>query len=248
MELYGLIGKGISHSFSPDFFNKKFARMGLDAQYRLFDLPRIDDLPALIDENPELVGLNVTIPYKQLVSPYLQNIGNCANFTGSVNTIKIDRRGKKPILTGYNTDIIGFEKSLLALIHGRSQMKALVLGTGGSARAVWYVLRKLGIFFFAVTRTPQKINQLGYHWIDGTTMADYQLIINTTPLGMFPNVETCPDIPYHLLTPNHLLFDLVYNPEETLFLQKGKKQGAQTMGGLKMLEYQAEASWKIWKR
>ncbi len=222
--------------------------MDLDAQYRLFDLPHIDDLPALIDENPDLVGLNVTIPYKQLVSPFLTNMGNCATYTGSVNTIKIDRGGKKPILTGYNTDIIGFEKSLLELIHGRTQMKALVLGTGGSARAVWYVLRKLGVFFYAVTRTPQKINQLGYHWIDGTTMADYQLIINTTPLGMFPNIQTCPDIPYHLLTPNHLLFDLVYNPEETLFLQKGKKQGAQTMGGLKMLEYQAEASWKIWKR
>jgi shikimate dehydrogenase len=248
MKLYGLVGRGISHSYSPDFFKKKFAELGLDADYQLFDLKQVDELPELIESLPDLQGINITIPYKRMVSPILGVTDESVCYTGSVNTIKIERTQKGTVLKGFNTDIVGFEHALLPLIRGRNGIKALVLGTGGSSRAVAYVLRKYGIFFYSVTRNPQKIHQMAYHWMDSDVMNDFQLIINTTPLGMTPYIDACPDIPYHLLTRNHILFDLVYNPEETLFLKKGEMQGATTMGGRQMLVAQAEASWKIWKR
>ena len=248
MKLFGLVGRGISHSYSPNFFKKKFADIGLDADYQLFELKQVDELPELIESQPDLWGLNVTIPYKRMVSPLLDFIDVSASYTGSVNTIKIERTPTGTLLKGFNTDIVGFEHSLLPLIRSRKSIKALVLGTGGSSRAVAYVLRKFGVFFYHVTRSPQKIHQMGYHWMDADVMNDFHLIINTTPLGMTPYIDSFPDIPYHLLTRNHILFDLVYNPEETAFLKKGKGQGASTMGGLQMLSAQAEASWKIWKR
>ncbi len=247
MELYGLVGRGISHSYSPDFFRKKFARLGLAADYKLFDLNDIDQFPALVASNPNLKGVNITMPYKRMISNFIDVLDVSVQYTGSINTIKIDRSASGTILKGYNTDIIGFEKSLLPLLKGRC-VKALILGTGGSSRAVSYVLRKYGIFFYHVTRDPKKIHQMGYHWMDTEMMNEFHLIVNTTPLGMTPNDETFPDIPYHLLTPNHILFDLVYNPEETMFLKKGKMRGATVLGGLQMLNDQAEASWKIWKR
>ena len=248
MELYGLIGKEINHSSSPEFFKKKFARLGLRADYRLFPLENIDQLPGLIVTQPDLKGLNVTIPYKRLVSRFLQEITSTALYSGSVNTIQIKRDRKISRLIGYNTDIFGFEKSLLPFIKGRKNLKALILGDGGSSRSVSYVLRKLGIIFIHVSRTPQKVSQISYQWITPDIMASCHLIINTTPLGMTPHVETLPDIPYSLITPDHLIFDVVYNPMETAFLRRAREQGAQIKGGLEMLEFQAEASWKIWKK
>jgi shikimate dehydrogenase len=248
MELYGLIGKEINHSFSPDFFKKKFAQLKIDAEYRLFPLENIDQLPQLLATNPKLRGLNVTIPYKRMVSPYLHEVESSALYSGSVNTIKIEQNSKSTRLIGHNTDIVGFEKSLLPFIKGRKNLKALVLGNGGTSRAIAYVLRKLGIIFLYVSRTPQKVSQIGYNWVTPEVISEYKLIINTTPLGMFPNVDAQPEILYSAITPDHLVYDVVYNPIETNFLRLAREQGARTKGGLEMLELQAEASWKIWKK
>lgn len=237
---YGLIGKKLSHSFSADFFNRKFKREKIEAEYLNFELPTIKAIEMIFVEYPNLRGLNVTIPYKEAVVPYLDELSPAAEEAGAVNTIQF--KGHKRI--GHNTDVIGFEASLKPLLKPYHQ-KALVLGTGGAAKAVVYVLRKLGIAYQLVSRKAGA-NQITYDEVTPKTIEEYSLIINTTPLGMAPHLDAAPELPYEAIGPRHLLYDLIYNPEATLFLQKGKAQGAPTKNGLEMLEKQALAAWGIW--
>lgn len=237
MKQFGLLGYPLGHSFSRAFFTDKFAREGIDAEYLNFELPDIAALPALIAEHPALCGFNVTIPYKQAVIPYLDDLSSEASAIGAVNTVKID--GNR--LIGHNTDIIGFRDSLRPLLQPH-HTRALVLGTGGASRAVVHALDTLGITWRYVSRK----GSFSYSALTPAILASYTLIINCTPLGMSPNIDNCPDIPYEALTPRHLLFDLVYNPEETLFLRRGRERGAVTKNGLEMLHLQALAAWRIW--
>ena len=241
--LYGLLGKSISHSFSPDYFNNKFLREKIDAEFVLFDIQSIDELPGLLKKNPGLKGFSVTIPYKQAVLGYLNDISPEAREIGAVNCVKVSESG----LEGYNTDVIGFKKSLEPLIEGETDLKALILGTGGAAKAVAFVLTALGISFDFVSRRGNN-QALSYNALGKTIVESSRLIINTTPAGMFPMVDAAPAIPYQYLTKHHLLYDLIYNPEETLFLKKGRRKGAVTKNGLEMLHLQAEAAWEIWQR
>lgn len=240
MNRYGLIGKTLGHSFSQRYFTEKFAREGLDARYDNYEMPSADGVVDLIASTPELVGLNVTIPYKQDVIPLLRSLDPDAEAIGAVNVIRIrDMRG-------FNTDVIGFRESIRPLLQPH-HTKALVLGTGGASLAVKYGLRQLGIQPLSVSRSSRE-GVITYDDLDATVMSDHTVIINCTPLGTFPRVDECAPIPYHLLTPRHLLFDLVYNPEETLFLRKGREQGASTKNGYEMLIRQAEAAWEIWNQ
>lgn len=239
MKLFGLIGYPLSHSFSKRYFTQKFESEKIDAQYENYPLKAIEEFPALI-KNYNLSGINVTIPYKQDVIPYLDSMSEEAKKIGAVNTIQI-RDGK---LKGNNTDCYGFEQSLLPFLKP-SHKHALVLGTGGASKAVVFVLDKLGIEWKYVSRTKFS-NVLTYKEINAEIVKSHPLIINTTPLGMYPNVEECPEIDYDAIGENHLLYDLVYNPEETLFLQKGKSKGATIKNGLEMLHLQAEKAWEIW--
>ena len=239
--LFGLIGYPLSHSFSQKYFTEKFKRENIaDCEFKNFSLVDIDRLPELLKENPSLCGLSITIPHKQGIMKLLNSIDPAAREIGAVNCVSISRGSLK----GYNTDIVGFEHSLKPLLQS-DQRKALVLGTGGAAKAVTYVLRKLGIEFQSVSRSK---GDLLYSGITPSIIKDHSLIVNTTPLGMFPNLYECPDIPYASLSPAHLLYDLTYNPEESLFLKKGKEQGARIKNGLEMLHAQAEAAWKIWNQ
>ncbi len=248
MDIYGLIGKPLKHSFSGDYFSQMFEKKHIDAEYRLWEMDEMPDLHVFAREHPQLRGLNITIPYKRTVIPALDELNAPVQIIGSANVIKVNRNSGEIFLKGYNTDIIGFEKSLKPLIKGRKQLRALILGTGGSAHSVAYVLRKLGIYFYFITRRPKKLEMMGYSWITPAIMEEFQLIVNTSPVGMFPDTEQAPVIPYEMLTPSHILFDLIYNPEETLFLKKGKAQGAIVKNGLEMLKIQAEEAWKIWKK
>lgn len=244
---YGLIGKKLSHSFSPAYFEKKFKDMRLDADYRLFELDNVSRLPELLKEHSDLKGLNVTIPYKVDVLPLIDELDEIATQTKSVNTIQISQRHNKTYLKGFNTDVIGFEQSLIPLIQKRKMKKALILGTGGSARSVTFVLKKMGIEFLQASRNPVQKHQITYTQITKEIIDKHQLIVQTTPLGMFPLEKDAPTIPYQYLDKNHLLYDLIYNPSETKFLTLGKKNGARIYNGMRMLEIQAEASWNIWK-
>ena len=244
--MYGLIGKKLGHSFSADFFNNKFAREGINDHYYLFPLEEISEFPHLLLENPDLEGLNVTIPYKQQLIPYLNSLSEEAEKIGAVNVIKFQRDGKDLKLIGYNSDCIGFKISLLPLLHDKIK-KALVLGTGGASKAVSYVLKNLGLEVNFVSRKPGE-NLLTYEDLDQDIMKENLLIVNTTPLGMFPEIESYPPIPYHFLTPLHVCYDLVYNPLETLFMKKASEQGAVVKNGLEMLEQQALAAWDIWRK
>jgi shikimate dehydrogenase len=239
--VFGLTGYPLSHSFSPRYFSEKFARQGIQASYQLFPLPDISGLRELISLHPQLLGLNVTIPHKETVLPYLDILSEEARAIGAVNCIHI----KNKLLTGYNTDVTGFSQSLTPLLQPY-HTRALILGTGGAAKAVRYALDHLGIEWKEVSRTPA-VNQLGYEALDADVIQSYPLIINTTPLGMYPHTDACPALPYEALGPEHLLYDLIYNPEETFFLARGKARGARTKNGLEMLELQAEASWHIWQ-
>ncbi|WP_018611044.1 shikimate dehydrogenase family protein [Segetibacter koreensis] len=243
MRKFGLIGYPLSHSFSPAFFAEKFKREGhSDCVYEAFPIKSIDEFQSLLTNNPELEGLNVTIPYKKDVFPFLQNFTEAVEKTGACNCIKI-KEGK---LTGYNTDVIGFEKSLLPNLT-TAHTHALILGTGGAAAAVEFVLKKLGIQFLFVSRISKPGSScLTYDEVTREIVNKYKLIINTTPLGMYPVVNSCPGIPYEHLGKEHYLYDLVYNPEQTLFLKKGAEKGAITKNGSDMLIIQAEESWKIW--
>ena len=240
--LFGLIGYPLSHSFSKRYFNAKFADEKLeDHYYELFPLQEIEALKQLIGDNPNLKGLNVTIPYKKAVIPYLDIIDTEAEQIGAVNTIQI-KDGK---LTGYNTDVYGFEQSLLKLLKPEIHRAALILGTGGAAQAVAYVLHKNRIPFRYVSRSKLQNNYLTYSELSGQ-MSSYQIIINTTPLGMSPHIDSKPDLPYEEIGRDHLFYDLVYNPDETAFLSAGKARGAMIKNGLEMLHLQAEKAWEIW--
>ena len=247
MELYGLVGKTLKHSFSGNYFGEKFEKELIDAEYQLFEFADIPDLHEFAKEHPNLKGLNVTIPYKRKIVPQLDEVNEVVRLTGNANVIKIVRRNNQIKLKGFNTDVIGFEKSLLPLVKKRKNLRALILGTGGAAHSVAYVLRKLGIYFYFVTRNPNKVEMVSYSWITPELMKESQLIINATPVGMFPDVEACPDLHYESLESSHVLYDLVYNPSESSFLKKGREAGSIIKNGQEMLEIQAEESWKIWK-
>jgi len=242
MKRYGLIGYPLSHSFSQKYFTEKFQREGIaGCVYENFPLAGIDEFAALVQQHPDLHGLNVTIPYKEKVIPFLTAQSDVVKTIGACNCIRIENRG----LPGHNSDVVGFEESLRPLLQPH-HTKALVLGTGGAAKAVHYVLDRLGIKFTEVSRTPSTLNQIGYDNIGEQDIDECTLIINTSPVGMYPKVDECPPLPYQALTSKHYLFDLVYNPAKTLFLQKGEERGAAIKNGHDMLIIQAEESWRIW--
>lgn len=240
---FGLIGKNISYSFSRGYFKEKFQKMELeDHQYVNFDLQDITVLGDIIKERASgLKGMNVTIPYKQDVQPFLDDIDADAREIGAVNTIKFNKNGT---VVGYNTDVYGFQNSLKPLLKPH-HTKALILGTGGASKAVAYAFKKLGIDFKFVSRTAT-LEKLSYNQLNEEMMSDYTVVVNCSPLGTSPDIELKPDIPYQFLSSKHLLFDLIYNPSETTFLRLGKEQGATVKNGLTMLELQAEKSWEIW--
>jgi shikimate dehydrogenase len=245
MNAYALIGYPLGHSFSKKYFTEKFEKMGLSRthEYKLFELPDIQELPQLLKNEPNLKGLNVTIPHKQAVMPFLDGLDASAEKVGAVNVIKFMEDGR---LIGYNSDYYGFKTSLEDFLSevNMSSIKALVLGNGGAGKAVVAALKDLGITYKTVSRTKSEEN-ISYDEIP-SLIADYQLIINCSPVGTYPKSEQCPDIPYESLTENYFLYDLVYNPLETLFLQKGKEKGAKIHNGLPMLHLQAEKAWEIW--
>ena len=247
MKKYGLLGYPLGHSFSKNYFNQKFEAEKIDAEYLNFEIPDIKEIKSVIKENPELNGLNVTIPYKQQDIPYLDDLDDDARLIGAVNVIKFSKGlfGKVK-LKGYNSDIIGFKQSIEPLLKDHHR-KALILGTGGASKAVFHGLKQLGIAATFVSRQSKEYC-ITYEEITEKIMEQYHVIVNTTPLGMYPNVNACPNIPYELLTSDHLLYDLLYNPDETLFMQKGKERGAVVKNGLEMLLLQAFAAWEIWQK
>ncbi len=237
---FGLVGKNISYSFSKGYFTSKFNDLGLgNHSYDNFDLQDIQQFKELIKDQG-LKGLNVTIPYKEKVIPYLDAMDEQAASIGAVNTIKITNYGTK----GYNTDAYGFEQSLLPYLRGYHK-KALILGTGGAAKAIAYVLDKLGIDYCSVSRKPKRF-QIGYEDITQDLLTTYKVLINCSPVGTFPNIKDKPALPYAFIGKQHLLYDLIYNPEKTAFLNAGEKRGATSINGLDMLKFQAEKAWEIW--
>lgn len=242
MPNFGLIGKNISYSFSKSHFTEKFEKEDINYTYENFDIDEISQFPSIIKNHPELLGLNVTIPYKESIIPFLDELNEVAQDIGAVNTIKIESSGK---LKGYNTDCYGFEKSIQPLLkpHHKS---ALILGTGGASKAVAHALRNLHIHFDFVSRQPNAEAKYTYIELDETIIKSAQIIINCTPIGTYPNVNECPDIPYDALTNEHLLYDLIYNPIQTKFLICGEIKGAAITNGLTMLELQAQKSWDLW--
>lgn len=244
MAKFGLIGKDIDYSFSRSYFAEKFSNEKLDHSYVNFDIQSIEEFPKIISETKGLKGLNVTIPYKQEVIPYLNKLNKTAKKIGAVNTIKITKKGK---LIGYNSDYYGFKKSLEPYLKSHHK-KALILGTGGASKAVAYALKKLGISYNYVSRSISEKAKFSYTTLTNEHIQSHTIIINCTPLGTHPNTNVCPDIPYDAVTKDHLLFDLIYNPAETKFLSIGKLKGAAIANGYKMLELQAEKSWSIWQK
>lgn len=240
MRQFGLIGFPLSHSFSKKYFTTKFSTQGINALYENYPIENIAELRYIIDQHPSLEGINVTIPHKLSVITHLHSVSEVVNEIGACNCIRI-RNGR---LEGFNTDVVGFDISLSAHLTA-DHTTALVLGTGGASKAVCYVLSKKRISWLQVSRNPGP-DQIDYNDVSPELIRHHKLIINTTPLGMFPNTEACPDIPYDAINETHYLFDLVYNPAMTLFLKKGKERGAITENGYPMLELQAEESWKIW--
>ncbi len=242
MREFGLIGKTLKHSFSQKYFEEKFRREQItDASYSLFELTDIKQLTEFIRQRPQLVGFNVTIPYKQQIIPYLDELSEEAAAVNAVNTVVIERVGGQILTKGYNTDIIGFRESLREVDLPK---QALVLGTGGAAAAVTYVLENLGCRCTAISRDPQR--GLPYSALNADIIRQHKFIVNCTPLGTYPNINEKPDIPYEGLSGEHFLYDLVYNPSETAFLKEGILRGAKVQNGLQMLHAQAEASWRIW--
>lgn len=246
MEKYGLIGYPLKHSFSIGYFNEKFKSESIEAKYENFEIPSINNFKKVIEENPNLCGLNVTIPYKELVIPFLDALDPDTAKIGAVNVIKIIRPPKGKVkLIGYNSDIIGFTQSIQPLLQ-QHHKKALILGTGGASKAIFHGLKNLGIEGQFVSRTHDSDHVLTYEELTPEVMQEHTVIVNCTPVGMYPKADFCPNIPYELLTPNHLLYDLLYNPNVTLFMKKGEEQGAVTKNGLEMLLLQAFAAWEIW--
>lgn len=239
---FGLVGKKLKHSFSQAYFTNKFRQSGLPHTYENYEIPDISQVK-LIFSDPEIKGLNVTIPYKQDVIPFLDELDATAKNTGAVNCILINN-GKK---TGYNTDVFGFSQSIKPFFESHHE-KALILGTGGASKAVYAVLSELGVQCFFASRHPQKVNECLYEDINQQMVNSCLIIVNTTPLGMFPDVDSHPPFPFEYLTPRHLVIDLIYNPEQTTFLSRAKAQGAVVLNGLTMLHQQAEKSWDIWNQ
>jgi shikimate dehydrogenase len=248
MTTYGLIGYPLGHSFSRKFFTEKFEKEGIDAQYLNFEIPSIEEFPEVIKNHPELRGLNVTIPYKQQVMQYLDDISEEAKAIGAVNVVKcqLSTVNCQPHLTGYNSDVIGFVESIKPLLKPHHK-KALILGTGGASKAIRYGLeKKLGLETLFVSRSARE-GMITYEEVTAEVLKEYEVIVNCSPVGMFPHVDECPALPYEAMNENNLLYDLVYNPLETLFMKKGAAQGATVKNGLEMLHLQAIASWEFWE-
>lgn len=246
MKKYGLVGYPIGHSFSGKYFTDLFEKENIEAEYYNFQMESVTKIEEVLATEKELAGLNITIPHKTNILPYLDEVDDAIHKIGAVNVVKVTQGAEKPHLKGFNTDVIGFEESFKEFLKPNHK-KALVLGTGGASKAVVYVMEKLGIEWKYVSRKPAN-GQLTYADITPGVIGEYTVIINTTPLGMSPKFDACADLPYEAITNEHYLYDLVYNPEVTLFLQKGKDQGATVKNGLDMLHIQADAAWEIWNR
>ncbi len=247
MDKFGLIGYPLGHSFSKHFFSEKFAREGIDACYENYELEDINQLGTLLETEPELRGLNVTIPHKQNIIPLLDSLSERAQKIGAVNVVRVSRTKEgKAVLKGFNSDIIGFEESIKPLLSPNHH-KALILGTGGASHAIRVALTELGIGWTLVSRR-RGTETIAYEDVTPEFMNECEIIVNCTPVGMYPHIDEAPPIPYEALTPRHLLYDLIYNPDTTLFLKRGAEHGAVVKNGLEMLHLQAEASWEIWNR
>ena len=245
MDKYGLIGFPLGHSFSISYFNQRFQDEGIDAVYENYEIPNIDALAEILDSNPELKGLNVTIPYKEKVVPFLDSISPEARAIGAVNVIRVTHRGNKTELKGFNSDVIGFTKSIEPMLDKKWHQKALILGTGGASKAIDYGLRSLGLETVFVSRY-ERPNTIQYKTITPEIVKEYNVIVNCTPLGTYPKTEECPDLPYEAMDSHTILYDLIYNPDETLFMKRGAQYGANVKNGLEMLLLQAFASWEFW--
>ena len=245
MEKYGLIGYPLGHSFSISYFNQKFQDEGIDAVYENFEIPSIDALPEVLDSNPNLRGLNVTIPYKEKVLPFLDSISPEARAIGAVNVIRVTHQGKEIKLKGFNSDVIGFTQSIEPMIDKKWHKKALILGTGGASKAIDYGLRNLGLETVFVSRY-ERPGTIQYATITPEVIEEYNVIVNCTPIGMYPKTEECPALPYEAMNQHTILYDLIYNPDETMFMKRGAQYDAQTKNGLEMLLLQAFASWEFW--
>lgn len=243
---YGIIGYPLGHSASQTFFNKKFTDEGINAEYFKFQIPDISELPDIIKANPELKGMNVTIPYKEKVIEYLDELDEDTREIGAVNVVKFIRESGKLKLKGFNSDLIGFQNSLKPLLKPR-HTHALILGTGGASKAVRQALKNLGIEYQFVSRSKSDDSTFTYNELNKDVINKYKLIVNTSPVGTYPDIDDCPDIPYEYLTSDHLLYDLVYNPSQTKFLQLGEEMGSQIKNGEEMLILQAIAAWEIWR-
>ena len=244
MDKYGLIGYPLGHSFSIGYFNERFENENIDAKYINFEIPSIDDLPEVLASNPQLKGLNVTIPYKEKVIPFLDSVSPEARAIGAVNVIRVTHKGNKVILRGFNSDVIGFTKSIEPMLE-KCHKKALILGTGGASKAVNYGLKSLGLETVVVSRY-ERPDTIQYESITPDVVKEYNVIVNCTPLGMYPHSDECPKLPYEALDSHNILYDLIYNPDQTLFMKKGLAHGAQVKNGLEMLLLQAFASWEFW--
>jgi shikimate dehydrogenase len=245
MDKYGLIGYPLGHSFSISYHNQRFADEGINAKYMNFEIASIDDLPEVLSMNPELKGLNVTIPYKEKVMQFLDYVSPEARAIGAVNVIRVEHQGKKIVLKGYNSDVIGFTQSIEPMLDKKWHKKALILGTGGASKAIDYGLRNLGLETVFVSRY-ERPGTIQYPTITPEVVKEYNVIVNCTPLGMYPKTEECPALPYEAMDQHTILYDLIYNPDETLFMKRGAQYGAQTKNGLEMLLLQAFASWEFW--
>jgi len=245
MEKYGLIGYPLGHSFSISYFNQKFEDEGINAVYENFEIAEIEALNEVLDSNPNLKGLNVTIPYKEKVMQYLDTISPEARAIGAVNVIRISHEGSNYKLKGYNSDVIGFTQSIEPMLDKKWHHKALILGTGGASKAVDYGLRNLGLDTVFVSRY-ERPGTIQYDKVTAEVVKEYNVIVNCTPLGMYPKTEVCPKLPYEAMDSHTILYDLIYNPDETLFMKRGAEYGAQTKNGLEMLLLQAFASWEFW--
>ena len=245
MDKYGLIGYPLGHSFSISYFNQKFQDENIDAVYENYEIPSIDELPEVLSSNPELKGINVTIPYKEKVLPFLDSISPEARAIGAVNVIRVSHKGNKTILKGYNSDVIGFTKSIEPMLEKKWHQKALILGTGGASKAIDYGLRNLGLETVFVSRY-ERPGTIQYKNVTPEIVKEYNVIINCTPLGMYPKTEVCPELPYEAMDNHTILYDLIYNPDETLFMKRGAEYGANVKNGLEMLLLQAFSSWEFW--
>ena len=245
MDKYGLIGYPLGHSFSISYFNQKFADEGINATYENFEIPSIDELPEIIDRYPNLRGLNVTIPDKEKVIPFLDSISPEARAIGAVNVIRVVHQKNKTLLKGYNSDVIGFTQSIEPMLDPKWHKKALILGTGGASKAINYGLKSLGIEPVFVSRY-ERPDTIQYKSITPDVVREYNVIINCTPVGMYPHTDECPLLPYEAMDQHTILYDLIYNPDQTLFMRNGAKYGAEVKNGLEMLLLQAFASWEFW--